>query len=319
MLDQLITPGRYVGGISGLDLLIARNNLAAQMNSFLISGRVSGLSPATLSGYQRTLSLFLRFIQGLGTDRAEDITPDYVRLFLLKCQETCKAVSIRDYFATIRRFFNWLIEEGTITASPLRTIKPPRIPRVIIQPFTADHIGKMLSWCDPATFLGLRNRAIIFVFLDTGLRLSELANIQLADIDFDRGLVKVMGKGARERRVRMGEKTQKAVLKYLLRRSDILPCLWVSDERIPLTPAGVTMMVRMLGKRAGLTGVRCSAHTFRHTAAINFLRNGAGEFSLQVLLGHNTLTMTRRYVGTLGQDDMIKAHEKFGPVDRMAL
>lgn len=173
----------------------------------------------------------------------------------------------------------------------------------------------MLVVLDDDGFRGIRNKAIILAFLDTGLRLSELAAVQINDIDFDNGIIKVMGKGRKERFVRVGKETQKAILRYLLQRKDKLPSLWVTDHGEPVKSRGIQSLIKRLGKRAGITDARCSPHTFRHSFAIFALRNGIGEFSLQLLLGHSTLQMTRRYVQSLGTRDAIAAHEKASPVD----
>jgi integrase/recombinase XerC/integrase/recombinase XerD len=200
--------------------------------------------------------------------------------------------------------------------SSIRLRKPPD---KLIQPFTPEHIRDLLLLCDDSKFLGARNRAIILTFLDTGLRLSELANIELKDLDFDREIIKVMGKGAKERVVRVGKRAQRALLRYLLMRKDGLPCLWVSEERRLLTHWGIELMIHKLGKRAGFTGVRCSPHTFRHTSATQSLRNGAGLEQVKSLLGHSTLYMTMRYAATINSEDAVISHRNFSPVDRMNL
>lgn len=128
-----------------------------------------------------------------------------------------------------------------------------------------------------------------------------------------------MGKGAKERVVRMGKTTQKALLRYLLMRTDTHPCLWVTEERRPLEARGVQMAIKRLCHRANITDARLGPHTFRHTAAINYLRNGGDVFTLQVMLGHSTLQMTRRYVSVLGIDDLVRVHTKASPVDNLGL
>ena len=162
---------------------------------------------------------------------------------------------------------------------------------------------------------------MVLTFVDTGLRLSELAGIQRCDLDFDNGTIKVMGKGAKERRVHISQETQKSILRYLLRRRDDgLPCLWVTEQHKPVHPRGISSMIRRLGKLAGITGqVRTSAHTFRHTAAIQYLRNKGDQFTLQIMLGHSTLEMTKRYVSTLGVEDMLKVHQTASPVENWKL
>jgi len=178
----------------------------------------------------------------------------------------------------------------------------------------------MLTVCGD-TFIGCRNKAIILTFVDTGLRLSELAGIQHCDLDFNNGTIKVMGKGSKERHVRISPETQKAILRYLLRRKDDnLPYLWVTEEYKPLQPQGISSMIRRLGERTGIRHqIRTSAHTFRHTAAIQYLRNKGDQFTLQIMLGHSTLEMSRRYVSTLGVEDMLKVHKTASPVENWKL
>jgi len=211
-----------------------------------------------------------------------------------------------------------MVEEGTLKQNPISSIHIRKPPEKIIQPFKLDQVQDLLLLCDEGKFLGARNRAIILTFLDTGLRLSELANIQIKDINFDHETIKVMGKGAKERVVRIGKKTQKALLRYLLMRNDGLACLWVTEERIPLTHWGIEIMIRKLGKRVGISGVRCSPHTFRHTSATQSLRNGAGLEQVKSLLGHSTLYMTMRYAATINSEDAVQSHQRFSPVDRMS-
>jgi len=198
-------------------------------------------------------------------------------------------------------------------------MRSPRVPKRIIRPFSPDNIRDMLLLCDESKFLGIRNRAIILTFVDTGLRLSEMAGIQLKDIDFDRELIRVMGKGARERVVGIGKGTQKALLKYLLIRRDSHPCLWVTEEARPMQARGIQIMIRRLGKRAGITGARPSPHTFRHTFGTWSLLNGASEREVQSLLGHSSQRMTQQYTATINSEHAIKSHKRFSPVDNMAL
>jgi len=317
-LDQRTINKVQIGSLSGVD----QRTLEGQLKVFLLSCRVEELSPWTIKGYDQKLSVFVRFLAGLEiTDphhiTPHHITPHHIRLFLLKLQDTCQRVSVYNNYRAIKRFFAWMVDEGTLKQSPMSSIRLRKPPDKIIQPFKPEQIQDLLLLCDDSKFLGARNKAIILTFLDTGLRLSELANIQLKDIDFDRETIKVMGKGAKERVVRIGKKAQKAILRYLLMRNDGLPCLWVSEERRPLTHWGIELMIGKLGKRAGFTGVRCSPHTFRHSFATTCLRNGMGEFALQLILGHESLYMTRRYVSTLGVEDSFKAHQKASPVDNM--
>jgi len=214
-----------------------------------------------------------------------------------------------------------MVEEEILKVSPMLRIKPPRIEKKVIVPFKPEHLKKLLELCcnGPSVFCRLRNRALVLIFLDTGIRLKEMSQIAIDDVDFDRGMIKIHGKGAKERFVAIEQRTQKALLQYLLTRNDEYPCVWVSEERLPLTRGGIAMVFRVLKQLANFKDVRCSPHTFRHTSATMCLEGGAGEFQVQAMLGHSTLTMTRRYVATLNSEKAAEAHKRFSPVERLKL
>lgn len=302
-----------------LDQLIHPKDIYGLFKAFLLSCKVDELSPATIRDYNQKIGAFTRFCQQYGIGGPGDITANVVRAFLLKVQETNCAISCGDYYRNIKRFLNWLVAEGMLERNPMSVIKPPRVPKKVIQPLTSQHISRLLQLCDDSKFLGVRNKAIILILLDTGLRLKELANIQIQDIDLDKETIKVMGKGAKERVVRMCSRTQKALLTYLLRRTDDFPCLWVSEERTPLTIWGIAIAINTLAKRAGITGIRCSAHSFRHTFATMVLKNGGNVYDLQNLLGHSTLDMVKRYVSSMTSENAIQGHKRFSPVDNLKL
>lgn len=307
-----------IGDISSLYLLTASTSLENQAKVFLIACRVNGLSPNTLKGYAYILNRFLSFCLELKVHDVKKFTKNHARLFILRLQETNQPVSVGDYYRCIHRFFNWLVEEGVLKENPVSRARPPRVPQKVIVPFTPPQIQTLLSLCPSNTFLGTRNRAIILTFLDTGLRLSELAAIQLIDIDFDKETIKVKGKGAKERFVRIGKTTQKALLRYLLMRQDSHPCLWVTEERRPITAEGIAQVIKKtLKAQANLQGVRCSPHTFRHTFGTQALRNKADIRQVQSLLGHSTLRTTLRYVATVNSEDAVQSHQQFSPVDNL--
>lgn len=283
ILDHLTTNKTQAQGVSGLDLLTTSQDLAGQLSAFLLSCRVDGLSPATLKNYQYQLGRFVSSCFTLKQGDAHHITSQHIRLFLLKLQETNNSISVMDYYKSVKRFFNWLVEEGVLEQTPMQNIKPPRVERKIIKPFSSRDIESLLVICSGNTFLKVRNTAIILLFLDTGLRLAELAGIQLKDMDFDNETIKIMGKGAKERIVRFGKTTRKALLRYILARNDSQGCLWVSEERRPLTRDGVQITIKKLCQKAEIVDAKPGPHTFRHSAAISYLRNGGDVLTLPLL------------------------------------
>ncbi len=113
-------------------------------------------------------------------------------------------------------------------------------------------------------------------------------------------------------------KLAKALLLYLMKRQDNYPCLWLNVSRRPIGRGGIQSAVEKLCKRAGVSA-KPGPHTFRHTAAITFLRNGGDSVVLQYMLGHSSMEMTKRYLSTLGESELIAAHKRFSPVDNMIL
>lgn len=306
---------------SVFDLLPSDNELVQLLKKYLVAGKVEGKSRKTIYGYSDFLSRFILFaLDHEFPQRIQDLTSSHIRLFLLSLQERgLTPATINVYYRALHSFAAWLVAEGFLDKSPLDTIKSPKVPKQVIKPFTIQDIRALLDLCSGNRLVDLRNRAIILTFIDTGLRLFELAGIQWQQIDFGLGCIPVMGKGGKGRIVRIGTGTQKALLKYLTARTDTLPCLWVTQESKPLSQVGIQITMRRLSKRAGIIDAKPGVHTYRHTAAINYLRNGGDQFTLQIMLGHSSLEMTRRYVSSLGAEDMMKVHRKASPVDNLKL
>ena len=318
-LEHLIVQNGQQQSGAAIQRFTRSRDLPGYLQTFLIASKVNGLSPVTLKGYEYMIGKFVSFCLGMGLSDPGEVMADDVRLFMLKLQETNNSQSVHDYYRPLKRYVNWLVEEDVLKISPMLKIRPPKVEKKVIVPFKPEHLRTLLKLCDPATFCGLRNRAMIMIFLDTGIRKKELWSMKVEDIDFDRGVIKVHGKGAKERVVGVVQNTQKALLQYLLSRKDTHLCVWVTEERKPLTYEGLSMIFKRLAHFAGFTDVRCSPHTFRHTAATMSLDNGAGEFQVQAMLGHSTLTMTRRYVATLNSEKAAEAHKRFSPVEKLKL
>ena len=317
-----------------------RLSLRSLVKGFVLTKRTEGKSPRTVEDYDENLRRFLWYADRQGwSDDIRFLTEWQIRDFLGYVgtetnrwglegngSETsqCRAshTTLHHYWVTLSNFFNWLVKEGFVAESPaarIRVAKPK--PKVVI-PYGGDEIGRMLAVCDydyehNARFVGSRNRAMVLVLLDTGVRLSELVNIKVRDINNDTGHIRVLGKGSKERVVRIGKAAQKALWRHLTCRGhNAVEALWLTEEGRPLHNTGVQSLIKRLKERAGITGDG-STHKFRHTFAMSFLRAGGGVFHLQYLLGHSDLEMTRRYTSALGMEDALRAHEKASPADTM--
>ncbi len=229
--------------------------------------------------------------------------------------------TVNGYLRALRAFWTWAQREGFIEESPFSQVQIPKAPRKVMPTFTEEQLRRLVAAIDTKSAFGHRDYTIIITFLDTGMRCSELTDLRVKNLNLEARLLKVWGKGAKERMVPFGRKVQSALWKYMTsyRPAPIAPCydhvLLTRDGR-PLTKDRVEAIVEHYGRKAGITTVRVSPHTFRHTFAVMFLRNGGDVFSLQRIMGHSTLDVLRIYVN-MAQADIQEAHRRHSPVDNM--
>jgi site-specific recombinase XerD len=279
--------------------------------------RVEGRSRKTLGLYTWVFDHFQAFISD--TPLA-DIHPGVIRQYLAHCQERGFAkASLGMNYRVLHAFFNWLKREGIVTANPLEGIGPPRQPKQY--PFVLDEsqVRALLGACDKSTAHGVRNYAMLLLFVDCGLRLNELIGLRLGDVSVAQRSLKVHGKGARDRIVFMGARTAKAHRRWLeLRgfRTGYSDALFIDRKGEPLKPRWVQQVIARLGVKAGIKGVRVSPHTLRHTAATLAVKNGMDPFALQRLFGWENISTALKYVHLAGTA-LREAHAKASPVDRL--
>lgn len=281
------------------------------------------LSEGTLDWYRQILGGLERFLaQRYEITRMEEVTPGTIRAHLaqLKARELSSETVHRTY-GGLRCFFKFLLREGLIRSNPMELVERPKRERHLIQPLQPEHVRALLEQANPKTFLGLRNKVLMLLMLDSGLRLSEALHLKLRDVDMAGGSVLVMGKGRKERRVPFAKFTRLALDAFLAARRRIVvssELLFISRDGRELTSRHVQIMIKRYGERAGIQGVRVSPHTLRHTCATQYIINGGDPFSLQQILGHSTLEMVRNYVN-LASRDVYDAHRKFSPMDRLLI
>jgi integrase/recombinase XerC len=200
--------------------------------------------------------------------------------------------------------------------NPFNHLKAPKPDRKVIQALTPDEIDRLFKLCSGKNTLHVRNKAILSMFLDCGLRVSELASLTIDDVNMDSGSILVRhGKGGKQRVVHIGSRAQKSLWRYItIYRKSESDRLFINRSGDPLDAVGIKILIKRLGQRAK---VKVHPHKLRHTFAVSFLRAGGDVFSLQYMLGHSTLQMTQRYVQSLNADDAINAHRKFSPLDRL--
>ena len=307
------TPDKWAPDLSAPDAWALDSSpggmaLGAAVEHFVTAKAAEGASPKTIEWYRMVLG---RAARDLGADRALDsLTPPELRTWLLRLRETLSPISVAGYVRGLKAFGRWCAAEEVAAATALRGLHRPRVPHKLVEPLSDDTLRRLVDAGST------RDRAIVLLMLDTGLRLSELAGLRPCDLRPD-GSMKVMGKGARERIVPVGGVARQALVRYL-RLADVADTSAIFRARGggALGARGVQQVFKRLKARAGIPG-RCSPHILRHTFARAYLVNGGDAFSLQRMLGHSTLDMVKRYVA-LADTDLAARHRTASPADRLA-
>jgi integrase/recombinase XerC/integrase/recombinase XerD len=292
-------------------------NLPAAIESFLNYCRSKNLSGETVKYYRYRLQAFARFLAHDAPGTApKDVTPQVVRSFIAWEVQRNSPATANHSLVALRAFFNYLVRDGFLESSPVAGVEKVRCRRTVIDTFTLDQLEAVLKTCGKS-FTGVRDRAMIVLLFDCGLRVSELCGLTLDDICWNEQTLAVVGKGDKERIVPFGSAARQALVQYLGRREDLATkALFVTCYGDPIGRFRGREIVADRCKAAGITGVRCSPHTLRHTFAVTYLRAGGDVFSLQKMLGHSDLTMTRRYC-ELSQTDVVEKHRLYSPADRL--
>jgi integrase/recombinase XerD len=303
-------------------------------------------SPKTIEWHQTSLGLLCLFLQQKRSiTLVEEVEPaDLAAWFThLRTSRGSRGKqrterTVQTYARSARAFFHWLERRGFIQENPFAQVVFPKVGRPLIQTITDEEFERLLHACVPGTQtlarplverMIARNRAILWLLYDSGIRASELLDLRVGDLDRKQGLITVRGKGRKERRIALGQNCLHQVLLYLDgHRPDAEELvqweaegedhLFLSELRQPLTKNGLEMLFARLRKRAGITGKRISPHILRHTFAVRYLILGNDPFSLQQLLGHEDLTTVKHYMHM--NDDLIQEQKrKYSPGDHPSI
>jgi len=316
-----------------------QTTLAQAIQNYLTVIKLEGKSPATICWHQRKLAAFLRFLQADSDEEVfvQAFNLDTARSFIQSLMERktrypnhpkheeqeggLSPSSINGFARSLKAFSTWLYEDGYTENNILKRMKAPKVPKVLIEPLTEDELRKILLCIPQHTPGGARNYAIVLTFVDTGIRLSELVGLKVEDVDFGAGCFTVFGKGAEERSVPIGTTAKRAMIRYLehFRPEPVNPHedrLFLNMAGQPLTRNGISQMLRRIAERTEIPRLR--PHLLRHTFAVRYLINGGDVFTLQKILGHKSLEMTRHYV-RLASVDVFDRHRMCSPVDNLGI
>jgi site-specific recombinase XerD len=313
------------------------------VDGLLFSLRAEGKSNGTITYYNCMLHTFLSYAGKRGwTESITSLDSNRIREFLtwvatrtseLKvCNHGGKTImkakpsTAWPYYRALRRLFNWAIEEGYLESSPLATIHFEQPPTPPVEGYAIDELKRLIGVCDPdiktgARFTGIRNKAMLLLFLDSGLRRAEMANLRINDLDLDNKRVRVLGKGNKIGIVPFSPKTAKTLWTWLIERKARAnkDHLWITEEGNAFSIEGLVSWFDRLKKRAQVNGPG-GIHRLRHTAALQYLRGAKDSFLLQLFLRHESLEMSRRYTQGLKQEEAFEAHRNgASPVEGLGL
>jgi site-specific recombinase XerD len=306
--------------------IVTAGDLGANAASFARHLRAANLSPKTQRTYLDALAQFARFLAdaGMPTD-VRAIRREHVEAFIADQLARFKPATAANRYASLRPFFAWLIDEGELRESPMARMRKPRLPEHAPPVLSDDELRAILAACDGTGFAERRDQAIVRTFLATGARLSELANLRWTpdtpethDIDLDLGIIRVMGKGRRERISHLGAKAVKALDRYLRLRARHRraadPWLWLG-EKGRLRESGISQALRRRGAQAGVP--RLHPHLFRHTYAHEALASGMQEGEVMALAGWRSREMLSRYARSAERERALAAARRVNLGDRL--
>ena len=299
-------------------------------------------SPKTIEWHQTALGLFIAYLaEKEDITLVTDLDAIHITGWFAHLRTTVGGHgkvrsdrTIQTYARSVRAFCHWLVRRRLIIFNPFDEVIFPKVGRPLIKTLSDEEFEKLLWACAPpneqsplAERAAVRNRAILWVLYDTGIRVSELCGLRLSSVDRRQGVLTVLGKGSKERRIAMGQNCQRNLYFYLdhYRPNEEELAEWgshgedhlfLSETRLPLTKNGMTLLFNRLKARAKITGKRVSPHILRHTFAIRYLVSGGDPFSLQELLGHEDMATVKNYMRM--NDETIQGQKrKFSPGDHL--
>lgn len=281
------------------------------VDSFLLAKRADGLTAKTVQWHKSSLLTFSTWL----TENGHALTPEtwnttMIREYVVHLQTASYTpATVTTKVQSLLVFLRWLHDEEYTGSNLGSKIKKPTVPHTTPSTFTHDEVRRLLKACQSE-----RDRVIVSLLYDCGLRANELCTLTTDRILFDQGVLTVHGKGRKDRIVPFSTATAKIMRRYLNKEHTGTSYLVESRSRGRLTPNSLLQALYRLGTRANVEDVH--PHKFRHTFATEYLRNGGDPLTLQRLLGHTTLTMTNHYV-TMQTSDLVQGHQTASPLTNL--
>lgn len=322
--------------------VVAATPFIVALDAFLMAQDAAGHTKATKEDYRRVVGLFIRYMSEVnGYEYIQQVTEHDVLTWLAYLRNATSqrgkpfsSRSIKTYCSDVLIFFHWLVKHEYLASNPVERVELPKIEQPLIRVFTEDELVRLDAACDrepkgrsltpdERKALAARDRAILWLLLSTGIRLSELCRLRFCDVDWESGMVTVFGKGQKERKVPFGRVARQHLNTYLqywrgVPADPVNENVFLNVFGRPINKVVIQSMFGRLKKVAGITDKRVSAHTCRHWFAVNSIKNGMPSTVLQGLLGHERLEMINTYV-RLAEQDNRELYAKYSPVDALEM
>ncbi len=277
-----------------------------------------GLSPRTLESYRRDLTQLFAWLEQQNLQPHQAATQQ-IQAFLAhrSLDEKVAARSLARQLSAIKRYHRWLLRENRRPDDPTLTVDPPRLPKPLPKTLGESEVEALLLAPEVDTPLGLRDRAMLETLYAAGLRVSELVNLPIAAVSLSDGIVRIYGKGGKERLVPLGEDAQDWIKRYALEARPLLlkgrgsAALFVTELGGPMTRQMFWYLIKRHARMAGITKT-LSPHTLRHAFATHLLNHGADLRTVQELLGHADIGTTQIYT-YVARERLKTLHKKHHP------
>lgn len=279
-----------------------------------------GVSRNTLASYERDLRLLCHWLDTRGVQLDQAGRGDLLEYLAIRVREGAKAATTARLLSSLRRFYRWQVRENLRKDDPTAQIEAPKQGRHLPGTLSEEEVDALLQAPDTGNPLGLRDRAMLELLYATGLRVSELVGIRLGEISLQNGVIRITGKGNKERLVPMGEEAHDWVQRYLREARPPLMQGKAIDEHVFVTARGSGMtrqmfwvLIQRYAQGAGIVR-NVSPHTLRHAFATHLLNHGADLRAVQMLLGHSDLSTTQIYthVAQARLQDLHRQHHPRG-------
>jgi integrase/recombinase XerD len=293
--------------------------IAAAISAFINHVCVEkGLAPNTMAAYRRDMMKFDDFAKKRKLALQAITRDDLVDFLASLYRQKLESRTVARHLVTMRNFFRFARVNGMIAADPSLNLESPKIRRSLPGYLRLEEVEKLLSQPDEKTPLGLRDRAMLEVLYSTGLRVTELVNLRVMDLDTTVGCVRCIGKGDKERIVPIGKKALGLVDRYLRDarpklvgkgKQALATTLFINRRGLPISRVGVWKIMSGYGRQAGLR-VETTPHMLRHSFATHLLERGADLRSVQLMLGHSDISTTQIYTHVVEErlKQVYKAH-----------